>query len=81
MNKQIIAEIKKAAASQNIKLIINDDEPETTLKHLGIDSLAAMGIIINVETNLGVRLPDDQLIEIQTIGELVQAFEKQLEKK
>lgn len=38
---------------------------------LGIDSLELLEVIGTLERNLDVRIPDDQLVGIQTVGQLL----------
>ncbi|MDR0545315.1 MAG: phosphopantetheine-binding protein [Mycoplasmataceae bacterium] len=68
--------IIKAASNANINLQINDSTMLATLKSLNIDSLSVMGIIVNVEKELGVQLDDEDLQKLKTLGDLVAAFKK-----
>ncbi|MCV3743646.1 acyl carrier protein [Ureaplasma sp. ES3154-GEN] len=63
--------------AQTKKINIGDiNNPATNLKSLGIDSLAAMDLIVDIEDELNVRLSDDELISIKTLKDLIEAFEK-----
>ncbi|HEX5068697.1 MAG TPA: acyl carrier protein [Vicinamibacterales bacterium] len=40
---------------------------------LGIDSLQGLQMLAGVEKHFGIRLPDDQLIHMRTIGRIADA--------
>jgi acyl carrier protein len=40
------------------------------VEHLGVDSLQGLQILAGVEKQFGVRLPDDELITLRTIGKI-----------
>jgi 1-acyl-sn-glycerol-3-phosphate acyltransferase len=50
-------------------------QEEHTLAELGLDSLACADLAIAVEEQLGVRLPDVEGAELETVGHLVDAVE------
>jgi len=54
--------------------------PERTLESLGIDSLAALELLFEIEEEFGVRFPDEAQ-KITTLGELVAALERELGKQ
>ncbi|MBL8602692.1 MAG: acyl carrier protein [Myxococcales bacterium] len=45
---------------------------------LGIDSLGMLEIIGEMERELSIRIPDDQLVGINTVGQLVDLVERRL---
>ncbi|MGL4947786.1 MAG: phosphopantetheine-binding protein [Mycoplasma sp.] len=67
--EKIIIEVAK---ENNIKFDITKKDVE--LKHLKIDSLAAMNLIIQIEERLSKTLEDDVLISIKTLDDLIKAF-------
>jgi acyl carrier protein len=75
-DQKIIDAIKTAAKNVNVELDMSENSFSQTLKSLNVDSLAAMGIIIEVEKTLKVRLPDEDLASLKTLGDLVHSFEK-----
>jgi acyl carrier protein len=40
------------------------------ISELGIDSLSVMQIVGELETELGIMIPDEDLVEIVTVGDL-----------
>lgn len=51
--------------------------PERSLQSLGIDSLAAMELMFDLEDEFGIRLPNDQQV-IDTLRDLVTVIDRQL---
>lgn len=48
---------------------------------LGIDSLAIMQIVGELETELDIMIPDEDLVEIVTVGDLCDKVASRLDKK
>jgi acyl carrier protein len=78
MNKLVFDTIKKVANDRNVKVNLSEKNLNTTLKEMKVDSLEIMGIIVDTENQLNVRIPDDDLGSIKTFGDLITAFDKQL---
>ncbi|MDE5617716.1 MAG: acyl carrier protein [Ureaplasma sp.] len=78
----IMNDVKKAiqqvANENNVKLDLNN--LSLTLKETGIDSLALLNLIFKVETKLGIRLDDSELIKIKNLQDLIDAFSNKLNK-
>ena len=51
---------------------------ESVITELGIDSLSMMQIVGEMETELGVMIPDEDLVELRTVGDLVKKIEQRL---
>ncbi len=51
---------------------------KTVIADLGIDSLAMLEIVGAMEREFKVQIPDDQLVGIQTIEDLVNLLERRL---
>ncbi|MFO0647635.1 MAG: acyl carrier protein [Polyangiales bacterium] len=50
--------------------------PDTRISDLGIDSLGMLEIVGSMEREFKIRIPDDQLVGIQTVGQLVELVQK-----
>lgn len=42
--------------------------PENTFDELGIDSLGAMSLVADLEIELGVDVPNEELLKVKTVG-------------
>jgi acyl carrier protein len=51
---------------------------DSVITDLGIDSLSMMQIVGEMETELGVMIPDEDLVEIITVGDLCKKVEARL---
>ena len=79
MDRKIIIEtILNVAKENNIKLDFNN--LNIGLKEIGIDSLSMMNLIFKIESKIGTQLDDSVLVKIKTLGELINAFETQINK-
>jgi acyl carrier protein len=47
---------------------------DQTFDELGFDSLTTVEIAVAAEERLGVRIPDETLIELRTVGEAVECI-------
>ncbi len=45
--------------------------PSSLVSELGLDSLALMETIADLETELGIMIPDEDLIRLRTLGDFV----------
>jgi len=45
-------------------------------KDLNADSIAVMELIVEIEDEFGVEVPDDVLLEIKTVGDIVQRIDE-----
>ncbi len=73
MASNVLETIKRIAKENNIN--IPENKYETNLKELGIDSLKLMNLVFKIEDALKVRIPDQELINIKTINDLVKILE------
>ena len=64
--RQVIVEV----SHQDIKAIGRDDD---LVERLGVDSLQGLQILARVEHRFQIRLPDDELIRMRTIGRIADA--------
>jgi acyl carrier protein len=55
---------------QDVSSLGRDDD---LVERLGVDSLEGLQILAGVEKQFAVRLPDDQLIKMRTIGKIADA--------
>jgi acyl carrier protein len=51
---------------------------ESVITDLGIDSLSMMQIVGEMETELGIMIPDEDLVELITVGDLCNKIESRL---
>jgi acyl carrier protein len=56
---------------------------EVELAQLGLDSMTAVAVLLDMEKTFGIRFPDDMLVEgtFRTAGRLKEAVQKLRERK
>ncbi len=59
----------QAAQEVNGKKLANLTK-ETVISKLGLDSVAVMELVSFFEEKLNIRMPDDDLAKVQTLGDL-----------
>ncbi|MGL5630509.1 MAG: phosphopantetheine-binding protein [Mycoplasmoidaceae bacterium] len=81
MNKSnIIDLINQTAKRFNINVKVNINDLSKTLRDINIDSLAAITIIVEIESLLKIQIDDDKLKSISTLDDLVNSI-SELQKK
>ncbi len=75
MNNSILDRLNKIAKQQNLKINLTEQDKSKTLRDLGLDSLSTIGMIVSLENEMGVRISNEALAKIKTLGELILAFE------
>ena len=78
ITKLVNEKIKILCKKHNINLTINEKTSNKEFKDLGIDSLLVLTFIVEIEKELGTKLPDEVLMKIKTINELISEFKKAL---
>ncbi len=73
-NKDLLGMFKTVAGRVD-KRAFDHVTRESVITELGIDSLSMMQIVGEMETELGVMIPDEDLVEIRTVGDLVSKVE------
>lgn len=51
---------------------------QSVITELGIDSLSMMQIVGEMESELGIMIPDEDLVELVTVGDLVAKVEQRV---
>lgn len=56
--------------SNYLRLELTDVKPELSLLELGMDSSLSMSLMLDLEKHLGIRLPDELMLEYPTIDQI-----------
>lgn len=78
MASQDVLQMFKSVAERVDKKSFNDVTRESVITDLGIDSLSMMQIVGEMETELDLQIPDEDLVEIVTVGDLCSKVEKRM---
>ncbi len=68
----------KTVAARVDKRSFDDVTRASVITDLGVDSLSMMQIVGEMETELSIQIPDEDLVEIVTVGDLCSRVERRL---
>ena len=71
MTRPELLQIFRSSASEIAEKDLSKVEETGVISELGIDSLELLEVIGGLERDLDIRIPDDQLVGIQTVGQLL----------
>lgn len=71
-----IEKIKQIIANQLNKPIEEITDEKEIVKDLGADSLDVVELLMNIEEEFDVTVPEDVAVTIKTIGDIVKAIEE-----
>lgn len=72
----VLEELKKIVAEKRLKVDLSDATLNTPFKELGLDSLDVFDVIVSLEKTLNIQLPDEVMMSLQTVNDLIAAIEK-----
>ena len=73
-----VLEMFKQAALEVDNRKLPDLKADTVISSLGMDSVAVMELVSFFEEKLDVRIPDEELSKIRTVGDLRDTLQKLL---
>ena len=76
--KRDLLEMFKTVAARVDKREFPNVTAESVITELGVDSLSMMQIVGEMETELGIMIPDEDLVELVTVGDLCKKIEARL---
>jgi acyl carrier protein len=77
-NKTDLLQMFKGVAENVDKKSFDDVTRDSVITDLGIDSLSMMQIVGDMETELDLQIPDEDLVEIVTVGDLCSKLEHRI---
>ena len=72
-----VDKVKKIIAEQLNKDISDIGEDLDIVKDLGADSLDIVEMIMNIEEEFGITVPDDKAVNVKTVKDIVSLLEKE----
>ena len=77
MNDKLFAEVKTVLAKQ-LRKSENIIKPESRIiEDLGADSLNILMLLMTIEEDFGIKVPDEELADFRTVGDVVSFLESQ----
>ena len=71
MTRPELLQIFRSSASEIAEKDLSKVDENGVIAELGIDSMELLEVIGGLERDLNIRIPDDQLVGIQTVGQLL----------
>jgi acyl carrier protein len=71
MTRAELLQIFRSTASEIAEKDLSKVDEAGAIAELGIDSLELLEVVGSLERDLDIRVPDDQLVGIQTVGQLL----------
>ena len=71
LQEEELTELVKKVAEEAVDVDLSDATPQTPLRSLGMDSLDQLELVSALEDRLEVCIPDSQLKEVATVGDLI----------
>jgi acyl carrier protein len=78
MNSQDLITIFKQVAQEVDKRDFPEVTGDSVISDLGIDSLSMMQIVGEMELKLDIMIPDEDLVELVTVKDLLSVVEKRM---
>lgn len=77
--KRDLLEMFKTVAARVDRREFPSVTADSVITELGIDSLSMMQIVGEMETELDIMIPDEDLVELVTVGDLIKKVGKRME--
>jgi len=78
-SEQDLIALFKQVATEVDKREFKDVTGQSNISDLGIDSLSMMQIVGEMELRLNIMIPDEDLVELVTVADLVAAVARRVE--
>ena len=78
MDRQNLLDLFRKMASEVAEKDLQGLEEPSVIADIGVDSLAMLEIVGEMERELEVQIPDDELVGIQTVAQLLDLVEKRV---
>ena len=78
MDRAELLKVFRSTATEIAEKDLSSVEESGVIAELGIDSLELLEVIGSLERDLSIRIPDDQLVGIKTVGQLLSLVENKL---
>ena len=77
MNEKLFNDVKKVLAKQLRRPEESITVESRIMQDLGADSLNILMLLMTIEEDFGIKVPDEELADFQTVGDVVSYLEKQ----
>lgn len=78
MDRPKLIEMFRAKASEIAEKDFGTLREDSVIADMGIDSLAMLEVVGEMERELGISIPDDMLVGIETVAQLLDVVQKRI---
>lgn len=78
MDRAQLIEMFRAKASEIAEKDFGTLREDSVIADMGIDSLAMLEVVGEMERELGISIPDDMLVGIETVAQLLDVVQKRI---
>lgn len=79
MTRPELFEMFQRMATEIAEKDFNNVTEDSNIQELGLDSLSTLELVGAMERELGVQIPDEQLVGIQTVRQLLELVANRME--
>lgn len=79
MDRSALLEMFTSAASEIAEKDLSAVTEESVIANMGVDSLAMLEVVGEMERELKIQIPDDQLVGIETVKNLLDVVERRVQ--
>ncbi len=72
---ELADKIKKLIAEQLNKAVEDVTDDKEVVKDLGADSLDVVEMLMNLEEEFGITVPEEDAVNIKTVGDIIKLIE------
>ncbi len=76
-NEELLETVRKTLGAYT-EVSADRIQPEVPLSDLGVDSLTAVGLVADLEAAFGITIPDDEVLAVRTVGDVLERLRAQL---
>ncbi|MDR2557357.1 MAG: acyl carrier protein [Mycoplasmataceae bacterium] len=74
MNKDVFNRIKKIV-KENTNIDLKEEQANAKFEEVGIDSMQGMSLILEIESQFNVTIPEDKLTGIKNFADIIALIE------
>jgi acyl carrier protein len=75
----LFEELRRELAELDPDALLDRLTPAAELASLGLDSMTLMSAIADIESKYSIRLPHEQLMGLETVGQLIAVIQRHVE--
>lgn len=79
MDRNALLEMFTTAATEIAEKDLSAVTEESVIANMGVDSLAMLEVVGEMERELEIQIPDDQLVGIETVKNLLDVVERRIQ--